>query len=98
MQESVQEVLDKFTEHKCLFIWQRCMLHLPPQEIMVTSEESQNFYHFHDNRVLPSHVDEVTATRDGTHTSLLRSIPNVFILCRFIFLPKISQLLYFQIM
>lgn len=36
---------------------------------MVTSEESQNFYHFHDNRVLPSHVDEVMATRDGAHLS-----------------------------
>lgn len=34
---------------------------------MVTSEESQNFYHFHDNRVLPSHVDEIIANKEGAH-------------------------------
>jgi len=31
----------------------------------VTAEESQNFYHFHDNRVLPSHVDADLATKEG---------------------------------
>lgn len=27
--------------------------------------ESQNYYHFHDNRVLPSHVDEALANKEG---------------------------------
>jgi hypothetical protein len=27
--------------------------------------ESQNYYHFHDNRVLPSHVDEALANSEG---------------------------------
>ncbi len=31
----------------------------------MTAEESQNFYHFHDNRVLPSHVDADLATKEG---------------------------------
>ena len=35
------------------------------EEITVTAEESKNYYHFHDNRILPSHVDAETATRDG---------------------------------
>jgi len=35
------------------------------EEITVTSEESQNYYHFHDNRVLPSHVDEALANSEG---------------------------------
>lgn len=35
------------------------------QEICVTAEESQNYYHFHDNRVLPSHVDEALANAEG---------------------------------
>ncbi|KAG2489120.1 hypothetical protein HYH03_012346 [Edaphochlamys debaryana] len=34
-------------------------------EITVTREESQNFYHFMDNRVLPSHVDEALAKAEG---------------------------------
>ncbi|KXZ49738.1 hypothetical protein GPECTOR_20NIT1 [Gonium pectorale] len=34
-------------------------------EITVTAEESQNFYHFMDNRVLPSHVDEALAKEEG---------------------------------
>lgn len=29
--------------------------------------ESQNYYHFHDNRVLPSHVDEALANKEGEH-------------------------------
>ena len=35
------------------------------EEITVTSEESQNYYHFHDNRVLPSVVDETRANEEG---------------------------------
>ncbi|KAK9807828.1 hypothetical protein WJX72_010494 [[Myrmecia] bisecta] len=35
------------------------------EEISVTSQESDNFYHYHDNRVLPSHVDDVTAKAEG---------------------------------
>ncbi|PNH10814.1 Nitrate reductase [NADH] [Tetrabaena socialis] len=34
-------------------------------EITVTETESQNFYHFMDNRVLPSHVDEALAKEEG---------------------------------
>ncbi|EFJ43675.1 nitrate reductase [Volvox carteri f. nagariensis] len=34
-------------------------------EITVTEVESQNFYHFMDNRVLPSHVDEALAKEEG---------------------------------
>ena len=35
------------------------------EEIEVTDKESQNHYHFHDNRVLPSHVDEALAKAEG---------------------------------
>ena len=35
------------------------------EEITVTEAESDNFYHFHDNRVLPSHVTEVLAKKEG---------------------------------
>jgi nitrate reductase (NAD(P)H) len=35
------------------------------EEITVTVEESQNYYHFHDNRVLPSVVDEERANAEG---------------------------------
>ena len=35
------------------------------EEITVAPEESQNFYHFHDNRVLPSHVTAVIAKEEG---------------------------------
>jgi hypothetical protein len=35
------------------------------EEITVTELESQNYYHFHDNRVLPSHVDEALANKEG---------------------------------
>lgn len=31
----------------------------------MTAVESQNYYHFHDNRVLPSHVDEALANKEG---------------------------------
>ena len=35
------------------------------EEITVTEGESDNFYHFHDNRVLPSHVTEHLAKSEG---------------------------------
>jgi DMSO/TMAO reductase YedYZ molybdopterin-dependent catalytic subunit len=35
------------------------------QEISVTEGESDNFYHFHDNRVMPPHVDEELAKKEG---------------------------------
>ena len=35
------------------------------EEITVTAGESDNFYHFHDNRVLPSHVTEQLAKSEG---------------------------------
>ena len=35
------------------------------EEITVTEVESQNYYHFHDNRVLPSHMDEALANKEG---------------------------------
>jgi nitrate reductase (NAD(P)H) len=34
-------------------------------EISVTEQESDNFYHFHDNRVMPPHVDEELAKKEG---------------------------------
>lgn len=34
-------------------------------EITVTKEESNNYYHYHDNRVLPPHVDEKLAKEEG---------------------------------
>ena len=37
------------------------------EEITVTEGESNNFYHFHDNRVLPSHVTEALAKSEGKH-------------------------------
>ena len=35
------------------------------EEITVTEGESNNFYHFHDNRVLPSHVTSTLAKEEG---------------------------------
>lgn len=35
------------------------------EEITVTEKESDNFYHFHDNRVMPPHVDEELAKKEG---------------------------------
>jgi nitrate reductase (NAD(P)H) len=35
------------------------------EEITVTEQESDNFYHYHDNRVLPSHVTEALAKAEG---------------------------------
>jgi len=33
--------------------------------ITISREESQSFYHFHDNRVLPSSVDQERADKEG---------------------------------
>jgi len=35
------------------------------EEITVTEKESDNFYHYHDNRVMPPHVDEELAKKEG---------------------------------
>lgn len=35
------------------------------ERITVADKESDNFYHYMDNRVLPSHVDAETATKEG---------------------------------
>lgn len=35
------------------------------EEISVTDKESDNFYHYHDNRVMPPHVDEELAKKEG---------------------------------
>ena len=35
------------------------------EEIEVAESESDNHYHFMDNRVLPSHVDEALAKDEG---------------------------------
>ena len=51
------------------------------EEIEVTAQESQNHYHFHDNRVLPSHIEEAQAKEEGDdspvgilHTLLLNDL------------------------
>jgi len=36
-------------------------------QITVTTQESNNFYHYHDNRVLPPHVDKDIAKEEGGH-------------------------------
>ena len=33
--------------------------------ITISREESQSFYHYHDNRVLPSSVDQERADKEG---------------------------------
>ena len=38
------------------------------EEIMVTPGESDNFYHFHDNRVLPPGIDQERAKAEGADT------------------------------
>ena len=40
------------------------------QEITVTPAESDNFYHFHDNRVLPPGIDQERAKAEGAARSL----------------------------
>ena len=37
------------------------------EEIEVAETESDNHYHYNDNRVLPSHVDEALAKDEGAH-------------------------------
>ncbi len=44
------------------------------EEITVTETESQNHYHFFDNRVLPSHVDQDLANKEGTCDSVCVSV------------------------
>lgn len=44
------------------------------EEITVSAEPSNNFYHFHDNRVLPSHVTEKMAKEEGA-AALLLALP-----------------------
>ena len=39
------------------------------EEIEVADSESDNHYHFMDNRVLPSHVDEALAKEEGKPSS-----------------------------
>lgn len=34
-------------------------------EITVTVNESDNFYHYYDNRVMPAHVDDEVANKEG---------------------------------
>ena len=41
------------------------------QEITVTPVESDNFYHFHDNRVLPPGIDQERAKAEGADTLAL---------------------------
>lgn len=40
------------------------------KRIIVTTEESQSYYHYRDNRVLPSHVDAELANAEGNFTRL----------------------------
>lgn len=53
------------------------------EEIEVADSESDNHYHFMDNRVLPSHVDEALAKEEGMLYCLLvyRSIEFEDIAC-----------------
>lgn len=48
------------------------------KKIEVTSKESNNFYHFHDNRVLPSHVDTEKAKSEGKTLILFFGIFSAF--------------------
>jgi nitrate reductase (NAD(P)H) len=53
------------------------------EEITVTAQESQNYYHFFDNRILPSHVDQEMATKEGecwAAPALLDFAPHVVLL------------------
>jgi hypothetical protein len=52
------------------------------EEITVTPTESDSFYHFYDNRVLPSHVDDALAKEEGMKPSpLWPSLPSLPSLC-----------------
>lgn len=48
------------------------------KRIIVTTEESQNYYHYRDNRVLPTHVDAELANAEGTCIKFL-FIPFIYI-------------------
>jgi nitrate reductase (NAD(P)H) len=37
------------------------------KRIVVTPEQSESYYHYKDNRVLPSHVDSELANAEGIH-------------------------------
>lgn len=41
------------------------------EEITVTPGESDNFYHFHDNRVLPPGIDQERAKAEGANANLM---------------------------
>ena len=41
------------------------------KRIVVTTRESDCYYHYHDNRVLPSHVDAELATSQGIYLMIL---------------------------
>ena len=56
---------------------------LPPlQTINVTENESDNFYHYHDNRVMPSHVDAKLADAEGEQPACRRSLISGATVCR----------------
>ena len=44
---------------------QRAQATQPPPYPQVTTEESDNFFHFNDNRVLPEHVTAEIANAEG---------------------------------
>ena len=46
------------------------------EEIEVAESESDNHYHFMDNRVLPSHVDEALAKEEGLLLTHLLASPH----------------------
>ena len=41
------------------------------EEITVTEQESDNFYHYHDNRVLPPGIEQEQAKADGASPAAL---------------------------
>ena len=45
------------------------------KRIIVTRQESDSYYHYNDNRVLPSHVDDDLAKAEGTQYTAPRSPP-----------------------
>ena len=42
------------------------------EEITVTPGESDNFYHFHDNRVLPPGIDQERAKAEGANADCMK--------------------------
>ena len=51
------------------------------EEIEVADSESGNHYHFMDNRVLPSHVDEALAKEEGEAAWAPASSPRLCRMC-----------------